>query len=107
MKMGNFQDRLKQYKNPSSKAWWDGESTSQNIARWSRRASENSDGHRHRAKSGEVELPSTRSPPSSFHPTAGTASGVGKLEAARYEAKRDKNNVGSSGYMHGVRRTTD
>jgi hypothetical protein len=100
-------ERLREYANPRRKENWDGQSSDKaNIDRWSRRATENSDGHRHRAKSGEIELPSTGSPPSSFHPRAGSQSGVGKLEAAHHQAKVERNHLGSK-YMSRVRRVSE
>jgi hypothetical protein len=44
------------YDDPSASPWR-GQSTKENIGRWSERAHKESDGARHRAQSGEIELP--------------------------------------------------
>ena len=100
----HFQERLRQYSNPSSRSHWDGESTRENINRWVGRATANSDTYRRRAKDGEVELPPTGIGPAVTH-KAGAASGVGREDAAHRQARKDSNHAGSSSHMKGVRRT--
>jgi hypothetical protein len=88
----------KEYSNPNSREF-NGQSTKQNIAKYAERASELSDGHRHRAKSGEMELPDTNR-------------GAGILEGTRSgdqhaKALRNLNHSGKdTDYMPRVRRTT-
>jgi hypothetical protein len=95
-------ERLREYRAMKGPA---GESSSkENLRYWSERATANSDSYRHRAKSGEISLPDL----GGDHATTdrgGAMSGVGRIEAAHREVRRDRNYVGSS-YMRGVRRTT-
>jgi hypothetical protein len=96
-------ERLRELQNPRSKKNWNGASRDQaNINRWSGRASENSDGRKHRAKSGEIELPNTNV---ELHSTAAPPRRDRKVDA-HMAGKRDQNFVGSSDYMPGVRRYT-
>jgi hypothetical protein len=95
-------ERLREYKNPRSTKWWDGESTQANIDRWSRRASTNSDGRRHRATGSEkVELPSTGEV--KVHSTASPPRCNRKVDA-HMAGKDDPNYVSSGDFMPGVRR---
>jgi hypothetical protein len=90
------EERLKQYADPSH-SQWRGQSTQENINRWSERAHKETDGHKHRAKSGDVSLPSlgSRDAPG-LHSTH---------RDARLEAKQDKNHVDKlSMYMKGIKR---
>ena len=88
--------RLSEYADPSHSKWR-GQSTAENISRWSERAHQESDGARHRAKGGSTELPTTG--PVKLHETHVRA-GV-----MRDEAKADKNHVDKlTEYMRGVRR---
>jgi hypothetical protein len=105
MIMSHFEKRLKEYANPSSRSHWHGQGRDkENLRRWAERASENSDGHLHRARDGEIELPPTGiGPPVTDR--AGAGSGVGRVDAAHREARRDLNHRGGT-HMKGVRRTT-
>lgn len=86
------QSRLRDYKNEVGPK---GESTKKNIEFWSNRAHENSDGHRHRASNGPMDLPDT----------AESAGRVTKPEPhTREKAKADLNNVGETDYYAKVRR---
>jgi hypothetical protein len=89
--------RLQEYADPSHSKWR-GQSTAENISRWSERAHQESDGARHRASTRkEPELPSTG--PVNVHSThvrAGDPRGT---------AKADKNHVDKlTEYMRGVKR---
>jgi hypothetical protein len=98
--MTNFQKRIKEYANPSHSEWR-GQSTAENIDRWSKRAEKESDGARHRAKGGDVELPSTGE--MHVHSTRQEAGHTGDF----YEnAKRDLNRDVNNPYAKGIRRTT-
>jgi hypothetical protein len=99
----HFQERLKQYGNPRSRAHWHGQSTAENIARWVARASDESDTWRHRAKDGEIELPPGGLGPAVTREAGGTG-GVGRLDHAHEMARKDKNHVGGT-HMRHVRRT--
>lgn len=94
-------ERLKEYANPSRRENWDGESCDKaNLDRWSKRASENSK-VAPRARGGEIKLPDTDSDEVSLHDTAAKP----RRDAdARAVAKADKNFVGDSPYMAGIRR---
>jgi hypothetical protein len=90
------EERLKQYADPSHSKWR-GQSTQENINRWSARATAETDGHKHRAKSGDASLPpiGAREPPG-LHSTH---------KDPRAEAKADRNHVDKlTEYMRGVRR---
>ncbi len=93
-------ERLKDYANPVSRANWRGAGRDKaNIERWQERATENSDGHKHRAKSGAMTLPDTGEV--RLHDTSER-----HIPAdPRARAKSDPNFVGSSKYMPGVRRS--
>ncbi|WP_426418477.1 hypothetical protein [Bradyrhizobium genosp. A] len=92
-------DRLREYANPSRRENWDGESNDKaNLDRWSKRASENSK-LAPRAKGGEIKLPDTGSDVS-LHDTEAKPRGGD----ARAVAKADKNVVGDSSYLAGIRR---
>ena len=72
-----------------------------NLAYWSARATENSDGADHRASDGPMVLPSTKQ---TVRDTAMRPKVARKVDAAM-AGKGDHNNVGSKGdYMPGVRR---
>jgi hypothetical protein len=91
------QSRLQEYANPTRPENWNGESTKEYIGRWSERAHAESDGHKHRAKSGAMELPDTAQAPQAARPRF--------IADPRAEAKADKNFSGSDSYMPGTRRT--
>lgn len=90
------QDRLNKYAKPLDPSHLHGESCNEYIKVFSDRAHQLSDGHRHRAKSGAMELPTTGE--MNLHPTAGRAGDQREI------AKSDKNFVGTKDYMPGVRR---
>jgi hypothetical protein len=96
MKPMSRQSRLREYAKPTREANWCGESSESSIDRWSQRAHEESDGHRHRAKSGKMELPSTGE--MKLHDTAAP-----RVADPRKVAKADLNHEGSS-YMKSIRR---
>jgi hypothetical protein len=75
----------------------------ENIARWSERASENSDSFRHRASNGPIELPSTnvRVRDSAMRPFVKRSA-----EAAIKAARADLDHVGGT-HLPNVRRNTD
>jgi hypothetical protein len=88
--------RLQEYADPSHSKWR-GQSTRENIDRWSERAHQKSDGAWHRAKGGSTELPTTG--PVRLHETHVRAGDP------RAEAKADKNHVDKlTEYMRGIRR---
>ena len=96
-------ERLKRYQNPTSRSHWHGQGRDkENLRRWAEHATENSDGHKHRAKSGPIELPPTGIGPAVTH-KAGAGSGVGREDAFHRQAKRDSNHVGGS-HLPRVRR---
>jgi hypothetical protein len=94
--MGSRTDRLKDYANPTNSKNWCGESTKEYVARWSARASANSQ-LAPRAKGGEIELPDTSESPAVTHPRF--------TGDARAEGKQG-NFAGSSPFAKGVRRIT-
>jgi hypothetical protein len=97
-------ERLKQYANPTRPGNWQGAGRDQaNIDRWVERASANSDGDRHRAKDGPIDLPATGRRVETRD--TGMAPKVSrKVDAAMKAAKGDVNHVGS-GYLKNVRRS--
>jgi hypothetical protein len=98
--MTNFQKRIREYSQPNHSEWR-GQSTRENIDRWSKRAEKESDGDKHRAKGGEVELPSTGE--MRVHSTRQEAGHTGDFyEAAKRDLNRDLNNP----YQRGIRRIT-
>jgi hypothetical protein len=104
MSMKNpLEERLRTYSKPLDKSHWQGASRGmEDIDRWSQRASENSDGWKHRAMSGEIELP----PTGRQIETRDTAMAPRvPRNANRAMVNADMNDVGSS-FMPGVRRTT-
>jgi hypothetical protein len=97
-------DRLKQYEKPLRAGNWQGSSRDEsNISRWSNRATAESK-IAPRARGGEMKLPSTGKQTelrdTSMSPRAA------RNADARMVAKDDKNFVGDSSYMAGVRRQT-
>jgi hypothetical protein len=81
------EDRIREYRNPTSKVWWDGRSNKEAIDRFAERAHKESDGARHRALSGEVRLPETGN--LGLHNTDARPTGDGN--DARKRAKSDMN----------------
>jgi hypothetical protein len=94
-----FQKRISEYANPSHSEWR-GQSTQENIDRWSKRAEKESDGARHRASTAkEPTLPPTGEVRThSTHQRAGTS------EDFYERAKADLNGGKLASYMPGVRR---
>lgn len=93
--------RVKDYANPRRRENWDGESTSENIARWSERASANSK-LSPRASKGEMKLPDTGA--MDLRDT-GAAPRKDASVDARMKAKADLNHlVDASPFMKDVRR---
>ena len=95
-------DRLKEYARPGSPKNWCGESSDPSyLARWSERAHEESDGHKHRASDGPMDLPSTgrkmQMRDTAMRPLVRDADRVER------DARADVNHVGSM-YMRNVRR---
>jgi hypothetical protein len=94
-----FQKRISEYANPSHSEWR-GQSTRENIDRWSKRAEKESDGARHRASTAkEPTLPDTGK--MEVHSTHQEAGHTGDFYHA---AKRDLNHDIRAPYMPGVRR---
>jgi hypothetical protein len=91
--------RLRDYANPNASEWR-GQSTVKNIDRWAKRAEKESDGDKHRAKSGPVELPPTGE--MSVHSTHRTGHMVGDP----YDAARKVRNHEGSDFMASVKRIT-
>jgi hypothetical protein len=89
--------RLREYANPSHSPWR-GQSTRENIDRWASRAEKESDGHKHRAESGEVHLPSTDE--MQVHSTHR----AGHMAGDPYDAARGVKNHAGSNYMRFTRR---
>ena len=97
-------DRLKEYAKPLRKENWQGAGRAQaNIGRWSDRATEQSQ-IAPRASGGEVKLPDTGKQ-TALRDTAMSPRAARNADA-RMVAKDDKNFVGDSSYMAGVRRQT-
>jgi hypothetical protein len=94
------EQRIREYAKPAREENWNGASRDmKDIDRWSERAHRESDGHRHRAKAGEMSLPSTGE--MELHSTA-----TGAPADRRAVAKKDLNHdIEGSAYMKGVRRT--
>jgi hypothetical protein len=91
-------DRIKnEYSNPNSREY-NGQSTRENIKKYAERAHTLSDGYKHRAQSGEIELPSG-SERASYPGSAKSG------EDARRIAKAELNHdVKATDYMPKVRR---
>jgi hypothetical protein len=93
--------RLKEYANPMKGPHGSGRDE-KNIAYWSNRASENSDGADHRGYDGPMKLPSTGKR-TELRDTA-TAPREARKADARMVAKADTNTTGDSPYLRGIRR---
>jgi hypothetical protein len=94
-----LKDRIKTYNDPTSEVWWDGRSNEKAIQRWSQRAHELSDGHRHRGSDGPMELPDTNS-------RQGPDPHTHRSGDQRAQAKADLNHRMDYPYFEKVRRTT-
>lgn len=94
-------ERCKEYASPRRSGNWNGESTADNISRWSERAAENSKIDK-RAKGGEIKLPDTGGDVA-LHDTSAKPRRDREVDA-RAVAKQDLNSDGGSSFMSGVRR---
>ncbi|MET4384373.1 hypothetical protein ABIB73_000108 [Bradyrhizobium sp. F1.4.3] len=94
-------ERCREYANPRRRENWDGESTADNISRWSKRAAENST-LAPRAKGGEMRLPETGGDVALHDTEAKPRRDAGA--DARAKAKADTNTDGGSSFMKSIRR---
>ena len=102
--MSNRIERLKEYAKPLRPENWQGAGRDQaNIDRWSARASENSDGDRHRATGTERAEAHDTGKRVESRPTEMGPRVPRKINSVMSDARRDVNHIGSD-YMKSIRR---